>query len=1227
MLCGNGRRESDVALNHDLDLPEKPIEQRNIFDLFVGEMETARSSQRNSSLPISITSLYSPLMVEKYEDRKLEGGSHTERKGDLLLLQSGSRLTSAHAPTVVKRTVDFELELPLLAKRPRSIMDGVCLRETPPTIQGSSVNAFNSSAQTVCLPDLGAEIKTLQADIWRDAGKQSQDSATAGESTVTNEAAGCPDKTLLTWDSNTKTESRSLSDMRIKSPYSTEAGTPAFESLYKKHLDYAFKFRPTPVTVSYESLVDCILLLLSGTPSSIFAYNEECMKFDMDIASFRIKGCSTTSIMNLLQDTMKTGTHMRRLVHIAETCITDPEGMGLIRIAFSRSLSSYLTFLQGTIVALREHADHDLKRASALLGLYIPPGGALLSMIYDEILQEPMTSDPLWTSLLLSLLSQASTPYMEILGRWLGISPSTREGHERSKGSYIANSDGLPTRFELVERDIDKGGDSPTEAIFDCHLKHSLQDLDPFGEFFVQSKHGWSWDGSEPVILADPLEYDDEFQISECVQPPRFINARLAHKVMEAGKALQLLGEYDPKHPLIMQNRERKMTIRGLKWMFVQEDIALYTELCSELAKQVLEALAAKLVGMGWLTRPNTESGWTQKLKQPEDENPLALECEDAMDVDGRVSEHHSHKPLNRSLELNPQDFSLLPPTLGKARDSTKICPDGLELLLEPFAQPNNASSTSSFPPPPPTNTHGRMPKDMASARIRLENVASLTILAEQSLYYAIEKRTSLINVCMMSLYYHDLDLMAHLYVMDRFLLMRNARFTEGLSLALFEGDTGLVSRAAQASIFKGDVRVFTGQTGSGMGFIQSNDDRHSSAISVSPSNPTRTISLPSWPPRSGELGMTLRAVLLDCFQSLAKEGVNFESMGEDTCTSDGINSGIEVGETSQSSPVLTRKVLNRKGLSVTDLEQSLAFATKEYSDDSEIIQDVHALEALDFLYLDYKPPRPLRLLFFTPEAMDKYTRLFTFQLQLTRVGAALRQVYRQLRVRQKALTSLHTSTMAGHSPDLRQQGLHQQEMAMLHRFRFEAHHIFDGFHGFITDVAIGTTWGLFVRRLNTIRTRIEDRIMSGKVEPVHEWMVGLDDHVVEDQSRDSEADTLENLKALHEYHDHILDQMLERSFLKRKHVAITKVVYGILNWILKLLLLVGQLPDVPHVFQHSRLGLDLNGADSQGQLETRIARLKSMYVKFRSLCCKLIRVLKAMGTQESNDGLVRQLL
>lgn len=134
-------------------------------------------------------------------------------------------------------------------------------------------------------------------------------------------------------------------------------------------------------------------------------------------------------------------------------------------------------------------------------GLYLPPGPDLLSKLYVEILEQP-TADSLWLALLFTLLDQSSKPYRDMLGRWIGL--STSDDSEKTSLRLQPNSGLNPWGTTEKQR---KG------MSIGSHLQQTLQDLDPFGEFFVQSRHHWSWEGSDNIILADPLDYEAEFQV------------------------------------------------------------------------------------------------------------------------------------------------------------------------------------------------------------------------------------------------------------------------------------------------------------------------------------------------------------------------------------------------------------------------------------------------------------------------------------------------------------------------------------------------------------------------------------------------------------------------------------------------------------------------------------------------------------------------------------------
>ncbi|KAF9918994.1 hypothetical protein BX616_003244 [Lobosporangium transversale] len=1005
------------------------------------------------------------------------------------------------------------------------------------------------------------------------------------------------------------------------------------------------------------------------------------MMFEMKNDGYRIEGCSISSIS---------------------------QGLSLTRIAFGRALSSYLTFLQGTIMALQQTNDakrmnilelhHKMYEMSVVLerlshfcrchleqditdksigrfGFYLPFGADLLSLIYKEILEQSVTADPLWIALLLSLLEQASKPYRDMLSRWLGTTPSVhseQDDYEQSQFLRQMRNPGHQGSWQLNEGDKANTSHHAEErdrarsrlSVFDCHLQQSLQGLDPFGEFFVRSRHAWSWDGSEPIILADPLDFNVEFFMSDDVLPPIFMHDALVERVLEAGKELQILAEYEPEHPLIAHNRQLKQSNSGFEWLYAQGDIAKTS------SNNVLRALAMRLEARGWLRRPKNKKTSEQKGKQ----RALSLVNDlytpskggfSPMELDIRPpgSQNTRGGQLNEMglhLEFNPdlQGFFSLSHTLGQTKDMSLTCPDMMEFLLEPLEEP-----TSSMPSPlslwtPDYASHTTTAagfSEPTGARkqglsfsvksTRLENMAPLTTLANCVFGKSISIRTSLINTCVLSLYFHDLNLLGHFDTLGRFMLMQDGVFVARMAQALFDEDTGLLARSVLAATAVEPK-------------IPDEDRAPVGSVTVLPKASTstskselRTSLKSTWPPRSGELEMTLRAVLLDCIQTQTAEVRNLgdedkydsEVSDMDICDDDKTYSPQrqQQQQTLSFRNKLKKQDISRikRSLDTQELEESLAFAIKEYNDVKKIPRNVNALEALDFLYLDYKAPRPLRLLFLTPETFDKYTRLFTFRLRFARIDATLKRIYQQLRTRQKDIQLSGYNNKGTHSSNSTydHNDYNHIEMKMLYRYRFEAQQIFDGIHGYISDVAIGATWKTFMTQLENVQERIEDRIMRS----VDIGNVDGSSSMVEDGDGDGDGDgfsldpawdketaavqftLLDNMAALHDCHDHFLNLVLQKSFLKRIQAPILKLVHGILSMVLKFSQHVDCLPPVALVLD-GEANQDLN-LDRQREQLARITNLKKMHSKLRSLCTMLVKILKTLDERgldiEGNRG------
>ncbi|KAF9580219.1 hypothetical protein BGW38_003228 [Lunasporangiospora selenospora] len=978
------------------------------------------------------------------------------------------------------------------------------------------------------------------------------------------------------------------------------------------------------------------------------------MKFQLDKDPVRIEGCSQASITSLLEDLMNTGTHMRRLINVAETCINGTDDMSLIRIAFGRSLSSYLTFLQGTFVSMRDSyrgkrvhvpglyhrmsgvavllerlsllfcchhtQDMEAERVSRL-GFYIPPGPDLLSMLYDETTLYSMSQDSLWISLLQSLLDHASKPYRDIISRWLGITPSAPSGANRSQSSTtretqllgIFNTRGSAPveRYSRNDQGEAIGNQQSMFSVFDIHLQQSLQSLDLYGEFFVESKHSWSWDGSDPILLGEPLDYNLEFQRSAYVKPAAFIDDTLADQTVDAGKELQILIEYEPRHPLIAHDRNSMQENSGIKWFYAQDDISKLDRRCAESRHEVLKALTTRLRRMGWIRQlsgvDHRDSSLRNETLGANDGASIPFSAQDMIDVDPTPEHFDSESMIRASterrlwkdLEMDPAlaGFFSHSATVGNFQEMAFACPDMMSFLLEPLSTGKDSSGPhSSF--------------SATNKLSLLDVVPPLTVLADYSLKYSIRARTSLIHTCVLSLYFHDLNLRGYFDIVGRFLLMRDGSFRARLSEALFDEETGLLFKAVYAANNPADHN----QTSTGLSMA-----RHKGK---------------KWPPRTGELEMALRAVLLDSLQPV-------------TADSD-IGGGHSENETQRNHSQTARSQEydeegNRHGsfkpldrtIDPQHLEEILAFAVREYDDKDVVCQDANALEALDFLYLDYRPPRPLRLLPLTSSALGKYTQLFTFQLRLARVGASLKQMYRDLRHRHIDLRRFSSEMES--SPNL-QQAI-GAEMAILHRFRFEAQQIFDGLQSYMTDIALGSTWQKFMRQLLLLQQKVEHRIVGSKINPTSRGG-GVEGDSSKDWSREDppfndgadkesmdQGPVLENLSDLHKYHEHILDLMLAQSFLLRKQAPVLGIVYSLLDDILQLCQFLQRLAlPSDELLEMTEDDADMDqdeGGNSthQARIHTRIERLKELHRDFRSHCQTLIRVLRRLDERGIDVG------
>ncbi|KAF8639530.1 hypothetical protein AX17_001435 [Amanita inopinata Kibby_2008] len=247
-----------------------------------------------------------------------------------------------------------------------------------------------------------------------------------------------------------------------------------------------------------------------------------------------------------------------------------------------------------------------------------------------------------------------------------------------------------------------------------------------------------------------------------------------------------------------------------------------------------------------------------------------------------------------------------------------------------------------------------------------------------------------------------NLNLRAHLELLRSFLLTTLPAFESRLSSALF----------SDAEEYELDAKP------NGMSLHSLR--RRSSKKIVKGSQPWAVGLAPAllereaWPPVGADLGFFLRTVIVDSIE-------------------DGENENVEGRDK------VREEAEYRLGFAIRDLP--VGSGKRNWLNPLSI-------EALDFLYMDYKPPRALAVLI-TPDILSKYQRVFGFILRLMRVTHAIKAVHRMSRSPSKPLF----------------QTLAKSRKLLLH-FRFVAQSFVANLSAYVFDIVIGGNFDPFIGRL-----------------------------------------------------------------------------------------------------------------------------------------------------------------
>ncbi|KAL9936169.1 hypothetical protein V8E36_005011 [Tilletia maclaganii] len=428
------------------------------------------------------------------------------------------------------------------------------------------------------------------------------------------------------------------------------------------------------------------------------------------------------------------------------------------------------------------------------------------------------------------------------------------------------------------------------------------------------------------------------------------------------------------------------------------------------------------------------------------------------------------------------------------------------------------------------------------------------------------------VNAALVSVFFRDLAVDLYLATCQRFLLLGSEAFRARVVGVLFED--GSEGRGTGSDEDRLRARGKAGMV------------RQSGGVGLS----VKLTSSSTWPPAGSELSVSLNLAVAE---TLAESKASHARL------------------MASSRPLLSTSSLHAAEAALYDLDQRLSFS----------VIDMHAdkpksIHALDWLTLTFTPP-PLISPLLQAHASACYQRLFNFLLRILRVQTVLRGLAKATLLQSRTFASPARATTSGpssSSPNSIAHLLYTHDpllRATLHMFRFEAQHFVGTLSTYVADVAIGTHWVRFQKRLRqlargvgagtesraggggstprgggagataapTVRTAASEAVDSDDegssvwVGPGRSDVGGLEADNIDEESEDrdeeeaeagpdgnagssrrgEEAFRLFNVFSLSRYHERVLDRMLQACFLKQRFRGIMKIINDLFQLILDL--------------------------------------------------------------------------
>ncbi|ODM16749.1 hypothetical protein SI65_07714 [Aspergillus cristatus] len=188
------------------------------------------------------------------------------------------------------------------------------------------------------------------------------------------------------------------------------------------------------------------------------------------------------------------------------------------------------------------------------------------------------------------------------------------------------------------------------------------------------------------------------------------------------------------------------------------------------------------------------------------------------------------------------------------------------------------------------------------------------------------------------------------------------------------------------------------------------------------------------------------------------------------------------------------------------ELPGGLSFAVRELTaEEITKCKDPNAIQALDFLRLQYKPPSVLEIII-TQRSLDKYDRLFKHLLRLLRMVSIVKSIVRDSTARNSLSGDTHN---------------------VFQKFRIHAQHFVLTVSDYCFHVGVESTW----KRFQDTLSRIEYCLDRGDI--------------------DSTIDAAHSVPRLRDYHEDILDEILFALFLSKRHAQAAKLLESIFGTVL----------------------------------------------------------------------------